>query len=95
VTEPPTDTALAAKALLARIDNSTYRRIMETRAVLWGWQGARGAGLWDTHVSDAVAIRALDGIWDLLRNWAAEADEQPEDPKAEAGLPRQSPEEDR
>lgn len=74
-TEGPTETALAAKALLDRVDNKTSRRVIETRAVLWGWQGARTAGLWDSHVSDAVAKRALDGIWDLLRSWAAEVEE--------------------
>ena len=71
----PTNTALAAKAFLVCIDNGTYRRILRTRAVLAGWAGARGAGLWDTRQSDAVAEAALDGIMGLLRTWAAECDE--------------------
>ena len=70
---PPTDTAIAARALLERLDNPTYRGVLENRAVLWGWQGARQAGNYDSRLSDAVAKRALDGIWDLLEGWAAEA----------------------
>ena len=39
VTGTPTPTTLAAKAFMARIDNETYQRIIETRAVLGGWAG--------------------------------------------------------
>jgi hypothetical protein len=73
--ERPTKTALAAKAFMDRIGNDTYRQILETRAVLGGWAGARGAGLWDTKVSDAVALGALNAVMDLIRAWAAECDE--------------------
>jgi len=70
----PTPTALAAKALLARVDNKTYRQVIETRAILGGWVGARGAGLRDVKVSDAVVKGALDALWELFRGWAAECD---------------------
>ena len=73
----PTSTALAAKALMERIDNSTHLGILETRAINGGWVGARSAGLWDTRVSDAVAKAAFSAVIDLLRSWAAEADESP------------------
>ena len=76
-TGAPTLTATAVKDLLACIDNPTYRRIIETRAVLGGWVGARGAGLWDTRQSDAVAIAAIEAVWELFRAWAAECDEAP------------------
>lgn len=72
----PTRTALAAKELVSCTDNSTYQRVLGTRASLAGWVGARGAGLWDTHVSDAVAEATLGGILDLLRSWASECDER-------------------
>ena len=75
--EAPTNTALAANDLLACIDNPTYRGIIETRAVNGGWVGARGAGLWDTRQSDAVAKGAIEAVWELFRAWAAECDEAP------------------
>jgi hypothetical protein len=71
----PTLTAVAVNALLERIDNPTYRRIIETRAVNGGWGGARGAGLRNTRQSDAVAIAAIEAVWDLFRLWAAECDD--------------------
>lgn len=74
----PTKTALAAKALLERVDNPTHLGVLETRAVLGGWVGAREAGLWDTQVSDAVATAAWGAVLDLLRKWAAECDEPAE-----------------
>jgi hypothetical protein len=76
---PPTDAALAAKALMAAIDNPTFLGVIETRAVLAGWVGSRDAGLWDTRTSDAVAIAAVNGVLDLLRQWAREvpADDAP------------------
>ena len=70
----PTQTALAAEALLERIGSSTYLRVLRNSAVLAGWSGARQAGLWDTRQSDAVAIAALHGILGLLSSWAAETD---------------------
>ena len=71
----PTPTALAAKALMERIDNTAYRQVIQNRAVLGGWAGARGSGLWDTRISDAVAIAAVDAVMDLMRGWAAECGE--------------------
>jgi hypothetical protein len=68
----PTATALAAKAFLERFSRPTYQRILENRASLAGWAGARKAGLWDTRQSDAVATAALNGVLGLLRKWAAE-----------------------
>lgn len=41
----PTLTAIAARDFLARVDNKSYRQAIETRAILGGWVGARGAGL--------------------------------------------------
>jgi hypothetical protein len=73
--DEPTPTALAAKQFLACVDNETYRQVIETRAILGGWVGARGTGLWDVKVSDAVVKGALDALWDLFRGWAAETDE--------------------
>jgi len=73
----PTPTALAAKAFMKRIDSDGYRRAVENRAVLGGWVGAREAGLWDTHVSDAVAKAAVAAVMDLFRDWAAECGEDP------------------
>ena len=71
----PTLTALATKALMARIDNPTYQQIIETRAILGGWVGSRGAGCFDTHLSDAITKAALAAVMDLFRAWAAECDE--------------------
>jgi hypothetical protein len=79
----PTKTALAAKALLERIDNPTHLGVLETRAVLGGWVGARNADLWDTRVSDAIAKAAWDAVLDLLRTWASECDEPAEASKGE------------
>ena len=63
----PTPTALAARAFLARVDNNAYRQVIENRALLGGWAGARRAGLRDVEVSDAVVMGALDALWDLFR----------------------------
>lgn len=83
----PTSTALAAKAFLACIDNKTYRRIIETTAILGGWVGARGAGFWNSATSDAVVKGALDALWKLFRAWAAECgDVEPFDPELAAYL---------
>jgi hypothetical protein len=68
----PTPTALAARDFLKRVDNPAYRRIIETRAVLGGWAGARGAGCWDAHLSDAIAKAAVNAVLELFRKWAAE-----------------------
>lgn len=70
----PTLTAVAARAFMDRIDNPVYLRLIETRAVNGGWAGARGAGCWDTHVSDAISKAAIDYVLDLFRLWAAEGD---------------------
>lgn len=70
----PTPTAIAARAFLARVDNRTYRQVIETRAINGGWVGARRAGLLDVAISDVVVMGALDALWDLFRGWAAEAD---------------------
>lgn len=79
----PTPAALAAKAFLARVDNNTYRQVIENRALLGGWAGARRAGLRDAQVSDAVVMGALDALWELFGEWAAECDD--------AGLATSSP----
>ena len=71
----PAPAALAARAFLARVDNNAYRQVIENRALLGGWAGARRAGLRDAEVSDAVVMGALDALWDLFRGWAAECDE--------------------
>lgn len=73
----PSPTALAAKAFMERIDNTTYRRIIENRALNGGWVGSRAAAAWDTHVSDSIAKAALDAVLDLFRMWAAECGEFP------------------
>ena len=83
MTGTPTPTALAAKAFMARIDNETYQRIIETRAVLGGWAGSRGAGCYDTHLSDAITKAALGAVMDLFRAWAAEVDEAARERRAE------------
>jgi hypothetical protein len=70
-----TPTALAAKAFMERIDKPTYLGIIETRAVLGGWVGARGAGCWDTRTSDAIAKAALSAVLNLFRDWAGEVPE--------------------
>ena len=71
----PTKTALAAKALLERVDNPAHLGVLENRAVLGGWVGAREAGLWQPRTSDAIAKAAWGAVLDLLRTWAAECDE--------------------
>ena len=73
--EPPTPTALAARALLERIDNRSYMQALENRAVLGGWVGSREYGSYDTRLSDAIAKAALGAVLDLLRTWAAECGE--------------------
>ena len=80
-TDRPTPTALAAKAFMERIGGGTCQRIIRNRAVMGGWVGARGAGMWDTKVSDAISEAALGAVKDLFRAWAAECDEEeaPED----------------
>jgi len=83
--ERPTKTALAAKAFLERIDNSTHRGVLENRAVLAGWVGSREAGCWDAKVSDAIAKAAWGGVLGLLRVWAAECD--PVIPQDRAAVP--------
>ena len=60
----------------ARSRDATSQAV-ENRAVLGGWVGAREAGLWDTHVSDAVAKAAVAAVMDLFRDWAAECGEDP------------------
>ena len=72
-----TPTALAAKAFMERIGNPTYQQIIETRAILGGWVGSRGAGCFDTHLSDAITKAAIAAVMDLFRAWAAECDEPP------------------
>lgn len=68
----PTPTAVAAKAFMGRIDNSTYRQTIETRALNGGWVGSREAGAWDPKVSDAISRAAVRAVMDLFRAWAAE-----------------------
>jgi hypothetical protein len=70
----PTATAITARAFMKCVDTPVYLRVIETRAVNGGWAGARGAGLWDTRQSDAVAEAAVDYVLDLFRMWAAECD---------------------
>jgi len=72
----PTPAALAAKEFLARVDNETYRRVIENRAILGGWVSALSAGIRDVTVSDAVVTGALDALWELLRGWAAECGDE-------------------
>ena len=74
----PTPTALAARAFIERIDNPAYQRIIENRAILGGWAGSRGAGCYDTHLSDAITKGALAAVMDLFRAWAAECEWQAE-----------------
>ena len=74
VPEPPTPTALAAKAFMARIDRKTYLRSIRTTAHLGGWVGSRAAGCWDVKLCDAIAEAAVDAVLERFREWAAEAD---------------------
>ena len=75
----PTPTALAAKAHGAGFDDLLVGRAAD--AFHECWAGARGAGLWDTKVSDAVARGALGAFMELFRSWAAECDAE-SDPAA-------------
>ena len=84
-TDRPTPTALAAKAFMERIGGGTCQRIIRNRAVMGGWVGARGAGMWDTKVSDAISEAALGAVMDLFRAWAAEVDEKEEPDEVPAG----------
>ena len=68
----PTPTALAAKAFLERVDNSSFLRTIETRALNGGWVGSREAGAWDPKVSDAISRAAVRAVMNLFRAWAAE-----------------------
>ena len=70
-----TPTARAAKAFMTRIDNPTHQQTIEARAILGGWAGSRGAGCFDTHLSDAITKAALAAVMDLFRGWATECDE--------------------
>lgn len=69
----PTPTAAAAKAFMERVDNPTFREVLENSAMVGGWVGAREAGFRDTRVADSVAKAALNAVLDLIREWAAEA----------------------
>lgn len=67
-----TPTAQAARDLLACIDNPTYHRVLEVRAILGGWVGARNMGCYDSQLSDSIATEALSAVLGLFRSWAAE-----------------------
>lgn len=80
-----TAAAPAARPLLEILRSGVARETVETRAKLSGWVGARNAGCWDVTVSDAIALAAVDGVLDPLREWAAQ---EPEPQDRAANIPR-------
>lgn len=71
----PSLTRTAVRAFMSRVDNPSFLRTIEARALNGGWAGSRAAGAWDPKVSDAISKAAVAAVIDLFRAWAAEPDE--------------------